>query len=247
MDDPNATVTVTIAGAIYHARNNGDGTWSLADNTISPALGEGNHDIVITATDVAGNTSRTPNTVKLPISIDPPAFTKLATIRDLATNRVEWTITATNNNNAAQTVTITDALPQRSTFVSGSITCTVTSSDSQIRHCDFDQAVDPTSLNVQAILAVGETITVVVDSTTAIGETSITNSASARFAGDAGGDAVQAATASISLREQPPSGPAEAVIATLAKTGVSAYVWIAAGLTIGAAGAFIVIRRRLRV
>ncbi|WP_256253921.1 Ig-like domain-containing protein, partial [Alteromonas sp. V450] len=34
VDDPTATVVVTINGVDYPATNNGDGTWTLADNTV---------------------------------------------------------------------------------------------------------------------------------------------------------------------------------------------------------------------
>ncbi|MDC4404704.1 Ig-like domain-containing protein, partial [Acinetobacter baumannii] len=34
IDDPTATVVVTVDGVDYPAVNNGDGTWTLADNTL---------------------------------------------------------------------------------------------------------------------------------------------------------------------------------------------------------------------
>ncbi|OJF70732.1 hypothetical protein BK026_19250 [Alteromonas sp. V450] len=34
VDDPTATVVVTINGQDYTATNNGDGTWTLADDTV---------------------------------------------------------------------------------------------------------------------------------------------------------------------------------------------------------------------
>ena len=40
--DPTATVVVTVDGVDYPAVNNGDGTWTLADNTL-PALTDGPH------------------------------------------------------------------------------------------------------------------------------------------------------------------------------------------------------------
>ncbi|WP_204326364.1 Ig-like domain-containing protein, partial [Stenotrophomonas maltophilia] len=40
----------------YPATNNGDGTWTLADNTL-PALIDGPHTVAVTATDPAGNTA----------------------------------------------------------------------------------------------------------------------------------------------------------------------------------------------
>ncbi|NUG02995.1 hemagglutinin/hemolysin-like protein, partial [Acinetobacter oleivorans] len=40
IDDPAATVVVTVDGINYNATNNGDGTWTLADNTL-PVLADG--------------------------------------------------------------------------------------------------------------------------------------------------------------------------------------------------------------
>ena len=54
VDDPGATIRVTVDGREYAANNHGD-TWTLADNTIHPALTGGVHDIQVIATDVAGN------------------------------------------------------------------------------------------------------------------------------------------------------------------------------------------------
>ncbi|MEI1679599.1 BapA/Bap/LapF family large adhesin, partial [Acinetobacter baumannii] len=56
VDDPTATVVVTVDGVDYPATNNGDGTWTLADNTL-PSLIDGPHTVSVIATDVAGNVS----------------------------------------------------------------------------------------------------------------------------------------------------------------------------------------------
>jgi hypothetical protein len=40
-----------VDGVDYPAVNNGDGTWTLADNTL-PALTDGPHTITVTATDL---------------------------------------------------------------------------------------------------------------------------------------------------------------------------------------------------
>ncbi len=200
VNDPAAVVTVTINGTTYTATNNGDGTWSLPDNTISPALTEKDYAISVVFTDAAGNSSSTPSTLKLPVTVDPPALTKLATITNLATNEVEWTITATNPNDSAQSITIYDMLPNASKFVAGSVTCTVTSSDSTINTCDFNASFDPTNLDVTATLAAGETLTVLVKTTTAIGTPTITNTATASFTNDTGAAASSAATAPLSAQ-----------------------------------------------
>ncbi|NUF86058.1 Ig-like domain-containing protein, partial [Acinetobacter seifertii] len=52
VNDPTATVVVTVDGVNYTATNNGNGTWTLADNTL-PALTDGPHTVTVTATDPA--------------------------------------------------------------------------------------------------------------------------------------------------------------------------------------------------
>ncbi|MEQ1067968.1 Ig-like domain-containing protein, partial [Acinetobacter chenhuanii] len=42
----------------YQAVNNGNGTWTLADNTL-PVLANGPHNVTVTATDPAGNVGTT--------------------------------------------------------------------------------------------------------------------------------------------------------------------------------------------
>ncbi len=54
-DDPATAVVVTVNGVAYPATNNGDGTWTLADDTISPALADGTYEVAVTATDTASN------------------------------------------------------------------------------------------------------------------------------------------------------------------------------------------------
>ncbi|MGR0304850.1 beta strand repeat-containing protein, partial [Acinetobacter beijerinckii] len=53
-DDPTATIVVNVNGVDYPATNNGDGTWTLADNTL-PTLADGDYVVTVTATDPAGN------------------------------------------------------------------------------------------------------------------------------------------------------------------------------------------------
>jgi len=55
VNDNDATIDVTVDGNEYEATNNEDGTWTLPDNTITPALGTGTYDVSVAATDVAGN------------------------------------------------------------------------------------------------------------------------------------------------------------------------------------------------
>ncbi|WP_228272999.1 Ig-like domain-containing protein, partial [Acinetobacter sp. TUM15371] len=54
VNDPTAKVVVTVDGVNYPATNNGDGTWTLADNTL-PVWTDGPHTVTVTATDPAGN------------------------------------------------------------------------------------------------------------------------------------------------------------------------------------------------
>uniref|UniRef100_UPI00300ACF6E Ig-like domain-containing protein n=1 Tax=Acinetobacter ursingii TaxID=108980 RepID=UPI00300ACF6E len=68
VDDPSAKVTVVVDGVSYPATNNGDGTWTLPDNTL-PALTDGSHTILVNAADAAGNS----NTISKDISIDTTA------------------------------------------------------------------------------------------------------------------------------------------------------------------------------
>ncbi|WP_240490435.1 Ig-like domain-containing protein, partial [Acinetobacter venetianus] len=62
VNDPTATVTVNVNGVDYPATNNGDGTWTLADNTL-PALTDGAYTVTVTATDPAGNSSTATSTL----------------------------------------------------------------------------------------------------------------------------------------------------------------------------------------
>ncbi|WP_157958482.1 Ig-like domain-containing protein, partial [Salinicola lusitanus] len=69
VSDPNATVTVTVNGDDYTAANNGDGTWTLAEGTVT--LNEGDNSISAVATDAAGNTSEPVNeTIELDTTAD---------------------------------------------------------------------------------------------------------------------------------------------------------------------------------
>jgi len=73
VDDPTAAVRVTVEGTTYTATNNGDGTWTLADDTLSPALACGVYDVLVTATDPAGNIGSDTTTDELAIHYTAPA------------------------------------------------------------------------------------------------------------------------------------------------------------------------------
>ena len=248
VDDPHATITVKIGGVTYNAINNGNGTWTLPDNSIAPALAEGDHDITITFTDLAGNVYTTPNTLKLSISINPPVVTKSSKFLNRQTNEVEWTISIRNPNDATQTVSATDQLPGRSAFVANSAACAVTSTNSTINTCNFDQPVNPTRLNVVVALAANETLTVNVRTTTALDRATVTNTVSAQFTADTDPDATVVASATETLAISRPviPNPGEVisnVTASLASTGTNVFAIAAcAGGCIG--GAVIVWRKR---
>ena len=71
VNDPSAVISVTVAGNTYGAVNNGDGTWTLADDTISPALSDGTYDVQASATDLSGNTGTDATTDELTIETTP--------------------------------------------------------------------------------------------------------------------------------------------------------------------------------
>ncbi len=69
VDDPAVAVQVTVDGNPYAAVNNGDGTWTLADDTISPLLAVGTYDVAVEATDQAGNSASDATTDELEIVV----------------------------------------------------------------------------------------------------------------------------------------------------------------------------------
>ncbi|VEL96022.1 Ig-like protein group 3 [Alteromonas sp. 76-1] len=100
VNDPNAIVVVTIDGNDYTATNNGNGTWTLADDVVA-TLAEGSYPTSVSATDAAGNTVTNSGTVV----IDTTAPT--VAINDLTTNDTAPELTGTvNDPNAIVVVTI---------------------------------------------------------------------------------------------------------------------------------------------
>ncbi|NQY16554.1 MAG: retention module-containing protein [Alteromonas sp.] len=100
VNDPNAVVVVTIDGNDYTATNNGNGTWTLADDVVA-TLAEGSYPTSVSATDAAGNTVTNSGTVV----IDTTAPT--VAINDLTTNETTPELTGTvNDPNAVVVVTI---------------------------------------------------------------------------------------------------------------------------------------------
>ncbi|WP_284085331.1 BapA/Bap/LapF family large adhesin, partial [Acinetobacter haemolyticus] len=73
IDDPSATVTVTVDGVDYEAVNNGDGTWTLPAGVL-PDLADGDYTISVTATDAAGNTGTAQANLNIDTSAQIVAF-----------------------------------------------------------------------------------------------------------------------------------------------------------------------------
>ncbi len=97
VNDPTAKVVVTVDGVNYPATNNGDGTWTLADNTL-PVLADGPHTVTVTATDPAGNVGTT-NAV---VTVDTTAPT--VGLSDVTTNDSTPELTGTVNDPSATVV-----------------------------------------------------------------------------------------------------------------------------------------------
>ncbi|MDR8218012.1 Biofilm associated protein, partial [Acinetobacter baumannii] len=110
VNDPTATVVVNVDGVDYPAVNNGDGTWTLADNTL-PTLADGPHTITVTATDAAGNVGPAGNT-SLPgtgtVSADITA--PVVALDDVLTNDSTPALTGTVNDPTATVVVNVDGV-----------------------------------------------------------------------------------------------------------------------------------------
>lgn len=65
INDPTATIEVTIEGRTYTGVNTGTGNWRLPDNTISPALTIGSHFLDIRVVDPSGNVYTQNNTITI--------------------------------------------------------------------------------------------------------------------------------------------------------------------------------------
>ncbi|GAB4190928.1 MAG: hypothetical protein Kow00105_05130 [Phycisphaeraceae bacterium] len=106
--DPNTTVSVTISGAgTFNAVNNGDGTWTLPDNTITPALAVGMYDVIVTALDSAGNVDV--ETALSGLEITNAPFT--ITVDPLSTNDSTPQLTGTIDDATAQVLVTVNGIP----------------------------------------------------------------------------------------------------------------------------------------
>ena len=73
VNDNTALIFITVNGGTHAAINNGNGTWTLPDNTISPALAVGSYNVLAEASDFAGNVGNDATTNELTITggVDP--------------------------------------------------------------------------------------------------------------------------------------------------------------------------------
>ena len=103
INDPTATITVTVNGNTLAATNNGNGTWQVEDNRL-PALASGTYDIVATATDSASNIGND-NTIN-ELTVDPNPNTNLFdTLSPTLTNGTTTAIIADTGKQASDTQT----------------------------------------------------------------------------------------------------------------------------------------------
>ncbi len=100
VDDPNASISVHVDGSDYPATNNGDGTWTLPDNSTA-GIGEGTYEVTITATDIAGNPANDATTQELEIDLTPPTVTIVSFETNDATPALNGTI-----DDAAATISV---------------------------------------------------------------------------------------------------------------------------------------------
>ena len=100
-DNPPTEVTVTVDGFEYSAGVS-DGSWTLTDGAL-PALPDGIYEVMLTATDQAGNVGSDLTVSELTIDTDEPAVT----LDTLLTNKAAPTLTGSvDDADAAITVTV---------------------------------------------------------------------------------------------------------------------------------------------
>ncbi|MDN2665071.1 Ig-like domain-containing protein, partial [Psychromonas sp. 14N.309.X.WAT.B.A12] len=101
VNDNDATVVVTVNDIEYDATNNGNGTWTLADNELA-ALTEGEIAVSVVATDTANNSSdAATGTITLDLTAPTVAVTSITT--NDTTPALSGTV---NDNDATVVVTV---------------------------------------------------------------------------------------------------------------------------------------------
>ena len=80
VNDPTATIETVIDGNAFAAINNGNGTWTLANNSITPALADGTYDVQVSATPTAGGVGTDNTDNELTIDATAPALPVILSI-----------------------------------------------------------------------------------------------------------------------------------------------------------------------
>ena len=111
VDDASASVSVTVGSQTRPATNHGNGTWTLADNALGSLAG-GTYNVIVAATDSAGNTGLDVTTgeltIDLSISIFPGGFIEEGDTVELtgpAGTSYRWQRNGVNVENAPPRVT----------------------------------------------------------------------------------------------------------------------------------------------
>ncbi|MDN2665063.1 Ig-like domain-containing protein, partial [Psychromonas sp. 14N.309.X.WAT.B.A12] len=103
IDDPTATVIVTVNAVDYTAVNNENGTWSLAADTL-PDLTEGEVEVSVSASDEAGHSDSATTTIE----IDTTA--PVMSVDSIITNDTTPELTGTVNDPTASIEVIVDGV-----------------------------------------------------------------------------------------------------------------------------------------
>jgi hypothetical protein len=101
VNDPTATVSVTVGIQNVAATNNGDGTWTIADNVLT-TLVDGPYNVVAFASDAVGNNSTDLTTDELVIDTTAPAILLGGSANDSVSCGVGYTDPGATANDARQ-------------------------------------------------------------------------------------------------------------------------------------------------
>ncbi len=95
IDDFEATIELTVGGNTFPVTNNGDGTWTLAQGSITPNMVEGTYDVVLTATDSLGNSGSDATTDELTVDLTAPEVTIDVLVTSISSPELTGTINDT--------------------------------------------------------------------------------------------------------------------------------------------------------
>lgn len=101
VDDNSAALSLTVGGQTVSPTNDGDGTWSLADDVLA-VIADGTYDIQISATDPAGNVGSDATNNELVIDTQAPTVT----VNTLETNDNTPTITGSYSDASTTVVAV---------------------------------------------------------------------------------------------------------------------------------------------